>query len=381
MPQLWGIYVHVPFCLAKCRYCAFVSQAGAKDLQNPYVAALCSEIAAAGGDFDLTAMQVDTVFFGGGTPTVIPAPDLCRILQTLQRTFYFTAEAEISIEANPGTVSLAALQQLKTAGFNRLSVGVQSFDDAVLAAAGRIHQAGEAERVIQQARAAGFDNLSLDLMYGLPGQTTDSWRNTLAQAAEFRPDHISAYGLKLEEGTPLAADVAAGRVALPADDEEEYMYDLLNDYLPQRGYRRYEISNYALHGRECRHNLKYWRYLPYRGFGVAAHSFVKRERFANTENLPEYLRQVQAGVSPEAFREKLDRPTAMAEYIFLALRTAQGLEVAGFSAIFGCDFFQCFAAKTKKLLQSGLVHNDGEFLRLTPRGMKFGNQVFAEFLP
>ena len=381
MSQPLGIYIHIPFCLAKCHYCAFVSQAGAEELQSPYVAALCSEIIAAGGDFDLSAMPVDTVFFGGGTPTVLATSELIRILKTIRTTFFLTADAEISIEANPGTVSAKQLEKLLSAGFNRLSIGVQSFDNKVLAAAGRIHQAAEAENTLRQAREAGFDNLSLDLMYGLPGQTKASWLDTLLCATELRPDHLSAYGLKVEEGTPLARAVQAGNTVLPSEEDEEAMYDAMEAFLPQRGYVRYEISNYARPGNECRHNLKYWRYLPYRGFGVAAHSFQRFERFANTENVRDYIEIMKAGMSPEVFREKLDRPAAMGEYIFLALRTAQGLETDDFSQKFDCDFFNGFKSQTEKLLRQGLLCSDGKFLRLTSRGMKLGNQIFLEFLP
>ena len=373
-----GIYLHIPFCLAKCSYCAFVSKVCDAAVQDSYVAALCGEITAAGGDF---SVPVDTVFFGGGTPTVLGASKLAKILQTLRGSFRLTDDAEISIEANPETVDSASLEQLRQAGFNRLSLGVQSFDDAVLNVIGRIHRAEAAAVAVTQARVAGFDNISLDLMYGLPLQTVGGWRETLERAVALAPDHISAYGLKLEEGTPLAEAVAAGRISLPPEEDEETMYDWLNSYLPAQGFARYEISNYAAVGRECRHNLKYWQYLPYRGFGVAAHSFDGRNRYANAEDVAGYLDRLSTGGSPEDFRETPDGPTTMAEFVFLALRTTGGLSEMEFAKRFDKNFSEYYAAPIRRLTQMRLLTQENHSWRLTELGMKLGNQAFAEFLP
>jgi oxygen-independent coproporphyrinogen-3 oxidase len=355
-----------------------VSQVCDEAVQHSYVAALCGEITAAGGDF---SVPVDTVFFGGGTPTVLAASKLELILQTLRTNFQLTADAEISLEANPGTVEPVSLKRLRQAGFNRLSLGVQSFDDVVLAAIGRIHRAETASRAMVEARAAGFDNISLDLMYGLPMQSISSWRETLEQAVSLDPEHISAYGLKLEEGTPLMDAVNAGRVALPSEEDEEAMYDWLNLYLPSRGYARYEISNYATKGNECRHNLKYWRYQPYRGLGVAAHSFDGVDRYANTGDISMYLGRLAAGDSPEDFRESLNLPTMMAEYVFLALRTTEGLSGSEFEQRFGETFSEYYSEPVRRLTRLGLLKQENLSWHLTKRGMKLGNQAFAEFLP
>lgn len=376
--QTLGIYVHIPFCRTKCNYCAFVSKVCDGASHRSYVAALCGEIAAAGGDF---TMPVDSVFFGGGTPTVLAATDLATILQTLRKSFLLTEDVEISLEANPGTVDSTNLQLLRQSGFNRLSLGVQSFDDTVLAAIGRIHQAKDAESAFTQARAAGFMNISLDLMYGLPLQNLSGWNETLKRAVALAPDHISAYGLKLEEGTPLEAHVSAGQVSLPLEAEEEAMYDQLNEYLPSQGYSRYEISNYAPSGFECRHNQKYWRYRPYRGFGVAAHSFDGNARFANTSDIYKYIESLAAGISAEDFRETLDRSTAMAEYAFLALRTVRGLVGRDFKLRFGEDILKYYGVSIDRLIQQCLLTQEDDSFRLTDRGMKLGNQVFTEFLP
>jgi len=379
MPQNpLGIYVHIPFCRAKCSYCAFVSQVCDLSVQHSYVAALCREIAAAGGDFSVPA---DTVFLGGGTPTLLPATDLTQILQAIRETFALTEDAEISLEANPGTVDVASLKLLRQAGFNRLSLGVQSFDDQVLRGIGRIHRAAEAAQAVGMARSAGFENISMDLMFGLPLQSLNSWRETLARAVSLEPDHISAYGLKLEEQTPLALLVASGQAALPAEREEEAMYDWLNEFLPQQGFSRYEISNYARPGRECRHNLKYWRYQPYRGFGVAAHSFNGIARFANTEELSRYIARIEAGESAEEFRETLDEPDRMAEYVFLALRTTAGLSAMDFEVQFRRSFTDYFAVAIAELKKSGMLTNEKEQWRLTEKGLKLSNQAFVKFLP
>ena len=377
-PNALGLYVHIPFCRAKCSYCAFVSQVCDPSVQHSYVAALCREITAAGGDFSVPA---DTVFFGGGTPTLLPAADLARILQAIRKTFSLADDAEISLEANPGTVDVASLKALRQAGFNRLSLGVQSFDDQVLRGIGRIHRAAEAAQAVGMARSAGFENISMDLMFGLPRQSVDSWRETLARAVMLEPDHISAYGLKLEEETPLAVLVASGQAALPSEGDEEAMYDWLNEFLPQQGLARYEISNYARPGRECRHNLKYWRTLPYRGFGVAAHSFDGTARFANTEELSRYIARMVAGESAEEFRETLADPDRMAEYVFLALRTTAGLSASDFKVRFRCSFTDYYAVAIAELKKSGLLANEKEQWRLTEKGLKLSNQAFVKFLP
>jgi oxygen-independent coproporphyrinogen-3 oxidase len=374
-----GIYVHIPFCRTKCGYCAFVSQVENENLQQAYVAALCREITAAGGDF--SAFTVDSIFLGGGTPTVLPVDQLVQILQNIRADFALSADAEISIEANPGTVSFESLKLLRQTGFNRLSLGVQSFDDSVLAAVGRLHRADQAKTAFQQARQAGFENIGLDLIYGLPEQTAENWQASLEQAVALNPEHLSAYGLKLEDETPLAVAVANGATRLPSEEVEESMYDMLNDFLPLHGYQRYEIANYAKTGRQCRHNLKYWSSLPFRGFGLAAHSFDGRQRFANTTDLGEYIERSQAGLSVEAVRESLDEAGVIGEYVFTALRLTRGMSFDEFHERFGQDFLQLFAEPLGRLKKMQLIDQTDQVVFLTPRGMKFGNQVFAEFLP
>ncbi len=374
-----GLYIHIPFCRRKCLYCDFPSVAGAEELYAAYTAALCREIAGKGGL--LSACAVDTVYIGGGTPTVLPTECLAAIGRCLRQSVAVAPGAEFTVEANPGTLAGDKLAALRAAGASRVSLGVQAFDDKVLAAAGRIHTAAEAAEAAWTVRAAGFARVSVDLMYGLPRQTPAGFRAGLERAAALPVEHISAYGLKVEEGTPFAALAAAGRLALPDEEDEEAMYDMAAAFLPAHGFRRYEISNYARPGAECRHNMKYWRYEPYVGVGAAAHSFWQGERTANVADVREYIARVAAGGEATISRERPAPAVAMAEYAFLALRTAEGVSFAAFAARFGEDFLRRYGAVVDRLAGQGLVAADGDGLRLTAQGQKYGNVVFASFLP
>ncbi|MDR7867274.1 MAG: radical SAM family heme chaperone HemW [Sporomusaceae bacterium] len=374
-----GLYIHIPFCQQKCLYCDFPSVAGGEELYAAYTAALCREIAGRGGL--LSAAAVDTVYIGGGTPTALPAGCLEEIGRCLRANAAVAADAEFTVEANPGTLDDEKLAVLAAIGVSRVSLGVQAFDDAVLAAAGRIHTAAQAAEAVAAVRAAGFGRISVDLMYGLPGQTAASFRAGLERAAAMPVEHLSVYGLKVEEGTPFARMAAGGSLALPDEAEEEAMYDMAASFLPECGFARYEISNYARPGAECRHNLRYWRYEPYIGVGAAAHSFWQGERLANTADVKEYIARVAAGETPLASREQPGGAVAMAEYAFLAVRTAAGVCYADFAARFGLEFPQLYGATAEKLQRQGLVTSGTDGLRLTAKGQKYGNIVFAAFLP
>ncbi|HMM20184.1 MAG TPA: radical SAM family heme chaperone HemW [Selenomonadales bacterium] len=374
-----GLYIHIPFCRRKCLYCDFTSFAGAEELYEAYTAALCREISGKGGLF--AGHRVDSVYLGGGTPTVLPPEALARLGAAVKGYWNIAPDAEFTVEANPGTLDREKLAVLRSMGANRLSIGVQAFDDAVLQAAGRIHSAGEAVRTVEDAAQAGFENISIDLMYGLPGQTAAGFRAGLELAAGLPLRHISVYGLKVEDGTPFSRLQAAGKLPVPEEEEEDAMYELAVRFLPESGLARYEISNYARAGGRCRHNLKYWHYQPYIGLGVAAHSFWQGERTANTGDLKAYLRAVAGGGCPVVSCERPDRETAMAEYAFLALRTAEGLDFSDFHRHFAVDFNEKFASRIGKFRDSGLLAADAEGLRLTDRGMKYGNVIFAAFLP
>ena len=369
----WGIYVHIPYCVKKCAYCDFVSVPSAQHAaeMEDYAAALTAEILREVPPLRAQWGAAATIYVGGGTPT--------GLLETL-RTAAGTP-VECTIEANPGTVDAAYLGALRAAGANRLSLGVQSFDDALLRRIGRIHTAAEAEQAFHAARAAGFENISIDLMYGLPGQTLDHLRRSVAAAVALAPEHLSVYGLTVEEGTPLAAMQVAGRLDLPTEDAAEEMYDFLMTELPARGYARYEIANFARRGFESRHNRGYWHMTPYLGLGAAAHGYVDGARWANETDIPAYIRAVRAGTcvrTPEDGARTRERE--MEEYAFLALRTAEGIDAADFHRRWGRDLEEVYGAVIAHYAALGLLRRTAAGAALTEAGMKLGNEVFAAFL-
>lgn len=373
-----GLYIHIPFCRRKCFYCDFPSYTGLEHLYSAYVAALCREIADQGGI--LSGAVVDTVFIGGGTPTVLSGKLLAAVMDSIRQAFKLADNAEISIESNPGTAGRSMLAQLRQCGVNRMSFGVQSFSDPVLAALGRIHTAGEAVQAVELAQKAGFENLNLDLMYGLPDQSLQDLHDSLAMAYRLNVRHLSVYGLKVEAGTGFACLANQGRLNLPDDDLDDAMYEVVMDSMPKLGFARYEISNFARPGYQCSHNLKYWQYQPYLGLGAAAHSFIDGQRRANVSDVKKYIDSVSSGQPPAVLIEQPDRQTAMAEFCFLALRTVQGLSVSQFEHCFSCDFFSVYQFAVDRLVRKGTVIVAGDNVRLTALGMKFGNQVFSEFL-
>lgn len=344
-----------------------------------YAAALRAEILREVPPLRARWGDVTTVYIGGGTPTVLPAELLTEILRTLIDAAGIPQEC--TVEANPGTVGVHSLAQLREAGANRLSLGVQSFDDQLLRVIGRIHTAEEARAAFHAVRAAGFDNISLDLMYGLPTQTLDDLKTSVNAAIALAPEHISVYGLIVEEGTPLAAAEAQGRLTLPSEDAAEEMYDYLMEELPARGYVRYEISNFARAGYESRHNLGYWRNVPYLGVGAAAHGYVDSVRWSNEPDTEKYIRAIQTGRSVRMPEDtERTRANAMEEYAFLALRTAQGIDEADFRRTFGVGIDDVYGAVIGKYITQGLLCRADGFVALTNAGMKVGNEVFAAFL-
>ena len=320
-----------------------------------------------------------TVYIGGGTPTALPAQLLTGILQTLRDTAGIPQEC--TVEANPGTVDADCLAQLRAAGANRLSLGVQSFDDRLLRAIGRIHTAEEARAAFRAARAAGFDNISLDLMYGLPTQTLDDLKESVAETLALAPEHISVYGLIVEEGTPFAAAEAARQLALPSEEVAEEMYDYLMEELPAHGYARYEISNFARAGYESRHNRGYWRNVPYLAVGAAAHGYIDGVRWGNEPDTERYIRAIQTGRSVRMPEDtERTRENAMEEYAFLALRTREGIDTADFQRTFGTDIDAVYGTVIEKYITQGLLRRAEKHVALTDAGMKLGNEVFAAFL-
>ena len=377
----WGLYVHLPFCRQKCFYCDFPSYAGQEGRMAVYVEALLGELAREGAPLRAAWGPPRTVYLGGGTPTALPPALMERLLAGLREFLAAAPDAlEFTCECNPGTVDAAYLSLLRAGGVNRLSLGVQTFDDALLRRIGRIHTAAEVCAAVRQARAAGFRNLSLDLMYGLPGQTLAGLEMSVQQALALAPQHISIYGLQVEEGTPFARAQAAGQLALPTEEESEVMYDYMTAALPAAGYARYEISNFARPGFESRHNLGYWQDVPYLGVGAAAHSYLDGQRYENPRGIEEYLAALRESGRARREEEPLTRATSMEEFAFLALRTARGIDRARFAARFGCELASVYADAIARMRARGFLEEDAQGVRLTPLGMKYGNWVFEAFL-
>ena len=392
-----SLYLHIPFCHVKCHYCDFTSYAGVLRLREPFVAALRDEIAYAGRQARLRAgakVRCRTIFFGGGTPSLLSAEQVALLLATARDAFAVDADAEISLEANPGALEYGHLGELRALGVNRLSMGAQSFDTALLRWMGRIHSAEDVERAFGAARAAGFDNINLDFMYALPGQSLESWAATLERALALEPDHLSLYSLIVEEHTPLHRWVGEGAVTLPDEDLAADMYEHARRRLREAGYTHYEISNWVKPGQECVHNLTYWRNLPYIGLGAGAHSWYGGHRFMEAKSLREYTERVHATVMPasesmeEALpaaavveEEAISRELEMAETVMLGLRLTAGVDLADFERRYGQSLERVFAERLRDVRAAGLVETAVGRLRLTERGMLLGNEVFAALLP
>ena len=364
-----GLYIHIPFCKAKCAYCDFYSLAHSEEKMDAYMAALLrhlEEVAprAAG-------MQVDTVYFGGGTPSYLGAARLCRILQTVLRRYDVARDAEITLEANPDSAGdWKELRRLRRAGFNRLSLGVQSTDDALLRRIGRVHTYEQVQQAVMAARKAKFTNLSLDLIYGLPGQTMEDWQRTLADAVALGPEHLSCYGLKLEEGTPLWQQRQT--LTLPDDDAQADMYLYTVAALGEMGYEQYEISNFAKPGKASRHNLKYWRMEEYAGFGPGAHSDFGGVRYG-------YVRDIDSYIAGRLVLSESETDSTLArdyEYVMLSLRTAAGIDRQTFEKRYR-QRFQPMETLFEQYEKASLASRTEGGWRLTPRGFLVSNSIIA----
>lgn len=378
---LRGLYVHLPFCLRKCPYCSFYSLAGGRDKQARYLRALTAQMHRQAKGAVVSAPKVATVFFGGGTPTVLPVAHLADLLTACRDFFSRPAEEmEISIEVNPATVDEEGLQCLRRAGFNRLSVGVQSLVDAELKALGRLHDAAAARAVVAAARRAGFANLNLDLMFGLPNQSAAGWHRTLRAALALAPEHLAIYELTIEENTLFAVLQAQGKLALPAEDEVLAMMAVTAEETAQAGLCRYEISNYARPGRECQHNLNYWHNGDYLGFGAGAVSCLDGRRCAAVADIDQYCRLIEGGEEPWAEVEELDGEARFRETVVMGLRLTAGISLAALERRFGLNAETYYGSILRRLAAQGLVTIAGDTLRLTVTGLALANQVMAELV-
>lgn len=366
-----GIYVHIPFCRAKCKYCDFNSYPGMELWKAPYVDALCREIqnSSVGG-------TVDTVYFGGGTPTVLGPEQLIRILEALRKRFVLTQDCEITAECNPATMGYEGFRKLRSAGFNRLSIGLQSSDDAMLRSLGRIHTFREFGDCFASARKAGFSNLSLDLIYGLPGQTQKGWTETLEKALDFHPEHISCYALKIEEGTPFAQM----NLELPNDDEVREMYDFCVDKLEAEGLKRYEISNFARPEYESRHNCKYWLCDDFLGFGAGAYSCAENCRWDNFRDVAQYCRAVNEKNSAAAEMIPLTAEDQMSEFCFLGLRMVRGIDTDEFERRFGRRIEAVYGRALEKNFKRGTLRTAEGRIFIPSEWLYVSNGILVDFV-
>ncbi len=373
-----SLYIHIPFCKQKCAYCDFPSFAGLESCYDDYVEALCSELKRSA---DLCRdYTIPTVFFGGGTPTVLSPKQLGRLMDVVMRKYRLEDGAEITMEANSGTLDKKMLTELSAMGVNRLSMGLQAWQNRHLKRLGRIHTQEEFVQNYTDARAAGFQNINVDVMFGLPGQTLNDWAETLEHVVQLSPDHLSAYSLTVEEGTPFFEQQEAGTLNLPGEAMDRRMYALARDVLPRFGYHQYEISNFARDGKESRHNLVYWTCNEYLGLGLAAHSYVAGDRFHNTRDMKKYL---EARGNKRAMLEEMERLTPedkMAEFCFMGLRLTRGISTAEFEKRFGAAFADVYGPVAERFRDEGLLKKTDEGWALTNRGLDVANTVFAAFI-
>lgn len=370
-----GIYVQVPFCQTKCTYCNFHTGVFSRDLYSPYVDAVCREIRSASRD--LTA---DTVYFGGGTPSLLNSADIARILAVI-RDAYGGNWNEVTLEADPETITPEKARAWRNSGVSRISMGVQSFNDEELRAAGRMHRRDDVYRATKILRDAGFENISMDLIAGLPHQTRESWKTSLDELLAIAPEHISIYLLEVDEGSRLGREILRGgakysAAQVPSDDEMAEFYELACDALASAGYEHYEISNWAQPGRASQHNLKYWRREPYLGFGAGAHSFDGAKRWANRHDPAAYARAIQESRSAVESEESVTAAQALDEEFFLGLRELKGIDLAAIESRYSVDV----SSRIAKLLDQGLVERDGARIRLNPARLTISNEAFVELL-
>jgi oxygen-independent coproporphyrinogen-3 oxidase len=401
-----SIYLHIPFCAHRCAYCDFNTYAGQEALIPTYIDALIREIETVSA-LQAHPVPAHTLFFGGGTPSLIPTPHLSAVIDALRRAFALTANLEATLEANPGTVTAQSLKELHAAGLNRLSFGVQSANPNELRLLERAHDFFDVIQTVKWARQAGFKRLNLDLIYGLPEQTLADWQNSVKRIADLGPEHISMYGLTIEHGTPFGRWAARGLLPFPNPDLAAEMYEWAAEYLSMHyGYAQYEISNWALPGEESRHNLQYWRNLPYFGFGAGAHGYINGVRYSNVVRIKTYINRLSQKTSAHPLQfPKQSAPIresdtesvfhspaivsqnqpaiheSMQETMMLGLRlTMEGVSDTTFRARFGMGISEAFPREVDELTHLGLLEWRGSYLRLTPRARLIGNQVFMRFV-
>lgn len=374
-----GLYIHIPYCLHKCGYCDFNSHKINSEEMDSYVTALLQEMQHYARNL-AEEKQISTIFLGGGTPTTLPVHWLEEILKNIRTLFNVSADCEITFEANPATVSLEPLERMRTAGYNRISIGVQSFHEPELKLLDRIHSEEEIHMTVDRARSAGFDNLSLDLMFALPGQTMESWEDNLAQALGKNSEHLSTYNLTIEPETAFHTLQAKGKLTLPPDDNQLEFFKKSIQTLTEAGYQHYEISNFCKPGKECRHNLIYWNNGDTLGLGAGASSYLGGTRFKNC-NLPaRYIREIGTTSTAVEFREQLEPSQAMGETLMLGLRLREGMDIEPFEERFQTSFHETYEPVIASLTEKNLITLDKNRIALSPEGLFLADSVILEFL-
>lgn len=375
-----GIYIHIPFCASRCHYCNFATGGYEAELAERYVQALLTEVAKADFSQRTQMRTVDTLYFGGGTPTTLSIEQFDRIITLCREQFSFAPNTEITAEANPGSVSLEYLKDLRALGVNRLSFGVQSFADDELQMIGRVHDAQAARDAIQLARQAGFNNVSLDLIAGLPEQLAATWQRNLQEAFALAPEHLSVYLLELYQDAPLLHRIKRGELRAIDEDLTVAMYYALVDEAEKHGFAHYELSNWARPGYESRHNLKYWTGAPYWAFGVSAAGYDGQTRWSNTRNIHEYLAKLESGESPIAETIVLDDEDRQSENLFLRLRLQEGVNLREHQQRFGVNARERYREDLTRLDEAGLIEWKNDTLKISRKGKVLANEVFAAFV-
>lgn len=363
-----GLYIHIPFCITKCRYCDFVSFTGCENLFGKYIDKLCDEMKEYKGE------MADTIFIGGGTPSLLCTDDLKKLVCSLKENFDISKDTEFTMESNPKTLSYEKLCELREIGINRLSIGIQSFNDNELKKIGRVHNFQDAYEAVVSAKRAGFSNINIDLMFSLPGQTEESLKYSLKKAMELDVPHISYYSLILEEGTPLFKEYADGVLQPTEEETERNMYDYICRSLKEHGFLQYEISNFAKKGYECKHNLKYWDCDEYIGLGTAAHSYYCGSRYFNTEALDCYLDGNKRSY------ERLTDEDKIKEFVIMGFRKTEGISKKKFFERFHLNFHEIYGTQTQKFKNMKLMEENEEFIRLSHEGISVSNAILCEFV-
>jgi oxygen-independent coproporphyrinogen-3 oxidase len=380
MSAMVGIYIHIPFCATRCHYCNFATGGYESELARRYTAAVRQEIERADVSNKTGMRRVDTIYFGGGTPTTLTVAQISSLIEACRGAFDVAPDSEITAEANPGSISQNYLEELRAAGVNRLSFGAQSFDDGELRMIGRTHSSEEASEAVRTARAAGFANVSIDLIAGLPEQKMETWRRNLEEAFALEPDHLSVYLLELYKDAPLLHRINRGELRAIDDELTVEMYFALLDEAERRGFDHYEISNWSRPGFESRHNLKYWIGALYWAFGVSAAGYDGRTRWSNTRNIHEYLAKLESGESPVAERIELDDDDRQSENLFLRLRLKDGVDLDDHLRRFGVDALERYRDEIERLREAGLIELGENRLKISRAGTVLANEVFAAFV-